>query len=158
MLAHPAVMMRTELARKIGGYRSLCNNERVDLAEDFDLWLRLSKVGEIHNLAEPILYYRQHSSQISSLHTSSQGFATQYISFVHMAEMLDRDFKFKRLLLKPFEFNFLYQSVSTLSRYIPLRDRLVLVLEGSAIYLNLESSFYTRVIAKITRRIRRLSI
>lgn len=149
MLAHPAVMMRTEAVKAIGGYRSICNNGRVDLAEDFDLWLRLSEIGQIHNLDESILLYRQHSGQISTLHTVSQSFAAKYVSFVHQAEHKDANFQFAHLQLQPFNRHFLYQAFNSLSRHIPLKERFLLSIEGLIIYFDLPNKLLTRVIRKI---------
>jgi glycosyltransferase involved in cell wall biosynthesis len=151
MLAHPAVMMNKLLANKSGGYRSICTNGRVDLAEDFDLWLRLSKVGEIHNLPDSILFYRQHAGQISSLHTSTQMFATQYVAYVHHAENLNSFFRYEKLLLKSFNYRFISRSFKTLQGYVPFRSRFLLILEGSLIYFNVGDSLYSRIVRKAIR-------
>lgn len=52
-LAHPTVMMRTELLRRFGySERTRCN-------EDIDLWMRLLSSGEtIRTLQEPLLRFR----------------------------------------------------------------------------------------------------
>jgi len=50
---HPAVTMRTEAVRRVGGYRDgYCP------AEDFDLWLRLGEVGRLANLPEALITKR----------------------------------------------------------------------------------------------------
>jgi glycosyltransferase involved in cell wall biosynthesis len=54
-VVHPAAMMRADAVRTAGGYRS----EFVPI-EDLDLFLRLSQLGTIANLAQPLLHYRQH--------------------------------------------------------------------------------------------------
>lgn len=59
-LAHPSVMMRTEAVRAVGGY-----NPDYYTAEDYDLWLRLSEVGQLACLPEPLLRYRQHPASIT---------------------------------------------------------------------------------------------
>lgn len=59
-LAHPAVAMRTEVIQSIGGYR-----EWFDSAEDYDLWLRVLRVGELANLEQKVIKYRQHKNQAS---------------------------------------------------------------------------------------------
>jgi glycosyltransferase involved in cell wall biosynthesis len=53
MICHPAVMMRAEAVRRVGGYRELVP------VEDFDLWLRLGEIGRLANLEEPLLMYRR---------------------------------------------------------------------------------------------------
>ena len=66
-LAHPAVMFRTETVRSVGGYRAL-----IAYAEDYDLWLRLSEVGQLGNLQEPVLLYRLHSASTASTKAEEQ--------------------------------------------------------------------------------------
>jgi hypothetical protein len=57
---HPAVMMRRDAVEAAGGYR-----KEFDLAEDYDLWLRLSRQGELSNLDSVILKYRIHGANVS---------------------------------------------------------------------------------------------
>ncbi len=54
-LAHPTAMMRTDVLRKLGGYR-----EEFRWAQDKDLWLRLAEQGRLANLPQPLLCYREH--------------------------------------------------------------------------------------------------
>lgn len=58
--AHPTVLMRKSIIESVG-----CYDQRMQFAEDYDLWLRLSPLGEFTNLASPILGYRIHSNQTS---------------------------------------------------------------------------------------------
>jgi glycosyltransferase involved in cell wall biosynthesis len=57
-IAHPAAMVRTSAISKINGYRSF-------LPEDWDLWVRLQEIGELHNLSQKVLRYRIHGNQLS---------------------------------------------------------------------------------------------
>lgn len=50
-LTHPAVMMRRGAISEAGGYRDC-------VAEDYDLFLRMSAFTRIANLSEPLLLYR----------------------------------------------------------------------------------------------------
>jgi hypothetical protein len=50
---HPAVMLRPEAVRRVGGYRG-----QFMPCEDFDLWLRLGEVGRLANLPEKLLTKR----------------------------------------------------------------------------------------------------
>ncbi|WP_375460817.1 glycosyltransferase family 2 protein [uncultured Enterovirga sp.] len=59
-LAHASVMMRRDAARACGGYR-----EAFRLAEDYDLWMRLSERHGIAVLPDHLLDYRQHAAQSS---------------------------------------------------------------------------------------------
>ena len=52
-LYHPSVMMRRNPILAIGGYRPEFKN-----AEDYDLWLRVSKVYQLANIPQPLLRYR----------------------------------------------------------------------------------------------------
>jgi glycosyltransferase involved in cell wall biosynthesis len=58
---HSSVLFRTDLARRLGGYRI-----RLEGAEDRDLWLRLSVNGKIASLDEPLIKLRKHSESITS--------------------------------------------------------------------------------------------
>ena len=54
-LVHPALMLRTEAVKKIGGW-----NEKYHTVEDHDLFLKLGEIGRMSNLQETLLLYRQH--------------------------------------------------------------------------------------------------
>jgi glycosyltransferase involved in cell wall biosynthesis len=56
-IVHPAVMIRSEVLKAIGGYRT-----EFTFAEDFDLWLRLAEAGRVTNIPEVLLKYRVHAS------------------------------------------------------------------------------------------------
>ena len=57
-VAHPAALIRRSAISEIGGYRAF-------LAEDWDLWVRLREIGEVHNLSQKVIKYRVHSNQLS---------------------------------------------------------------------------------------------
>ena len=59
-ICHPTAMIRTSVLQALEGYRTTYYP-----AEDLDLWLRLGEVGQLANLAEPVLYYRIHAGSIS---------------------------------------------------------------------------------------------
>lgn len=50
---HPAVMLRPETVKRVGGYR-----REFMPCEDFDLWLRLGEIGRLANLPEKLLTKR----------------------------------------------------------------------------------------------------
>jgi glycosyltransferase involved in cell wall biosynthesis len=54
-IVHPAAMIRKSALEQIAGYR-----EQFSTSQDLDLFLRLAEVGELANLAEPLLQYRVH--------------------------------------------------------------------------------------------------
>jgi hypothetical protein len=53
-------MMRTAAVRAVGGYREAYNT-----LEDLDLFLRLAEVGNLENLPEVLLKYRQHFGSVT---------------------------------------------------------------------------------------------
>lgn len=54
-MTHPASMFRRRNLVDLGGYRGA-----LEPAEDYDLFLQLGEVGELHNLPEVLFSYRQH--------------------------------------------------------------------------------------------------
>jgi glycosyltransferase involved in cell wall biosynthesis len=69
---HSTVMMRTATVRELGGYRAAC-----EAAEDYDLWLRLSEIGEIAILPETLVRYRWHSAGVSHRVAVRQSFSAR---------------------------------------------------------------------------------
>ncbi len=59
--SHSSMMMRTDLVRRLGGYRGAFLG-----AEDFDLWLRMSEHGEVANMAQALVHYRVHDESVGS--------------------------------------------------------------------------------------------
>jgi glycosyltransferase involved in cell wall biosynthesis len=59
-ICHPVVMMRRQAVIEAGGY-----DEQFAVAQDLDLWLRLGEVGELANIPEVLLKYRQHAESVS---------------------------------------------------------------------------------------------
>ena len=60
-LAHPSVMMKTELVKE------LHYDKTWEKCEDYDLWERAARVGwKMSNVPEVLLLYRQHETQIST--------------------------------------------------------------------------------------------
>lgn len=57
---HSSVMMRRDVYLQAGGYRSGLN-----LAEDYDLWLRMAAITEMANLPEPLVNYRLHGDSLT---------------------------------------------------------------------------------------------
>lgn len=66
-LAHPAVMMRTDAVRQVGGYPSAFPS-----AEDYALWVRLLSLGKVDTIPQVLLAYRVHGSSISHAHARQQ--------------------------------------------------------------------------------------
>jgi glycosyltransferase involved in cell wall biosynthesis len=77
-IPHPSVTMRTDAFRGVGGYRLL------PMAEDVDLWLRLSYAG--HRLAcldEVLTLYRISSTSVSSRRFYELVQTTSYVYHCH---------------------------------------------------------------------------
>jgi glycosyltransferase involved in cell wall biosynthesis len=72
--AHPAVMYRKSSLARVGGY-----SELFPYAEDFDLFVRLSRIGKLANLAQVVLRYRVSQFQVSYKHRQAQIVSTKAI-------------------------------------------------------------------------------
>ena len=72
--AHPSTMINTSYLNKVGGYRTI-----FEPAEDYDLWIRLSKISKLKNIDEYLLNYRQHSSSVSLKRKEEQLLKTFFI-------------------------------------------------------------------------------
>lgn len=67
-IGHPSVMLRRDALESVNGYRNSYTG-----AEDLDLWLRLGKIGSLHNLDEALTSYRMSPNQFSRQVLSNQG-------------------------------------------------------------------------------------
>lgn len=153
MIAHPSAMIRTAMAHKVFGYRTVCTDGRTDFAEDFDFWLRISRIGQIHNLEDVVLLYRQHEDQISKVHSNSQTFATRYISIIHSIESIDSKFRPKVLVLKKHSIGFVIDLINVISNVKGITKKLFIILEGFILFFDLASGLPSRALRKILRTI-----
>lgn len=60
-VAHPTAFIRSEVFTRFG----LRYDREFEPAEDYHLWTRILDYGEIQNVPEVLLYYRQHNAQQS---------------------------------------------------------------------------------------------
>lgn len=61
VIMHPTVIMKKSIFQKVGGYRIL------PTAEDYDLWLRIDKIGgEFGIINKPLLNYRSRTTSMTS--------------------------------------------------------------------------------------------
>lgn len=60
-IAHPTVMLRREIFGDIGYY-----NEKYYIAQDYDLWIRISRKYRIVNLSQVLLKYRIHKQSLTN--------------------------------------------------------------------------------------------
>jgi hypothetical protein len=59
-ISHPTLVFRTEAFRATGGYR-----QALRAGEDFDLLIRITELGKVANLEEPVLNMRRHANSVS---------------------------------------------------------------------------------------------
>lgn len=71
-LIHSAATMRVETFRATSGYRPA-----MEIAQDYDLWLRLAPHGRITNIPDTVVRYRFHRSQASTQNIEKTATAVQ---------------------------------------------------------------------------------
>jgi Glycosyl transferase family 2 len=76
---HPLIVMRTQTLCQMGGYRGGYPH-----AEDYDLFIRASQYGEIHNPPEVVLRYRTQPQSVSARYTEAQEWAALAAEFAAM--------------------------------------------------------------------------
>jgi glycosyltransferase involved in cell wall biosynthesis len=64
---HSSVMFRTEAASRVGGY-----DGQLKAGQDYDLWMRLSRIGQVVNLAEPYIQLRIRQGSVTRTHRRDQ--------------------------------------------------------------------------------------
>lgn len=69
-IVHSTVMFSRAAFVAVGGYREAFRH-----AEDYDLWLRLAKQGDVLYLPEPLTAYRTHAAQVSAARVREQAHA-----------------------------------------------------------------------------------
>lgn len=79
-LYHPAMIVRRPVVLDIGGYRAEFRN-----AEDYDLWLRLSRDHDLANLPRPLLRYR------FSVGGMTLGRKWEQLFYIYLAQTMSRD-------------------------------------------------------------------
>jgi glycosyltransferase involved in cell wall biosynthesis len=85
-LAHPSIMIRTELLRRHGGYR------QGDFPEDYELWLRLLDAGvAMAKLDRMLLAWRDHPLRLSRIHPRYAPEAFYRIKAEFLARWLKRN-------------------------------------------------------------------
>jgi hypothetical protein len=72
MIYHASTTMRRDAMQRLGGYR-----QQYASAEDLDLYLRMAEVGELANLDEILLDYRQHLGSVGHARREAQVRATR---------------------------------------------------------------------------------
>jgi glycosyltransferase involved in cell wall biosynthesis len=83
-LCHTTMMARGSAIRAIDGYRAV-------FTTDYDIWWRLSQVGEIHTLPEPVAHYRadeRDTARITVGQSDKQLYGAQEISLEIASQMI----------------------------------------------------------------------
>ncbi len=65
--SHPSSIFRKRCLEKVGGYR-----EAFDVAQDYDLWLRIAEEFEVANIEEPLCKYKVWPDTISTRNKTKQ--------------------------------------------------------------------------------------
>ncbi|EKE43379.1 glycosyl transferase-like protein [Oceaniovalibus guishaninsula JLT2003] len=82
-LLHPGAMFRRDAVMALGGY-----DTALWTAQDNDLWARLAQVGDLGNLPEPLVEWREHGGTVSAAR-GPQGIAVSNgVSQRHLAAYL----------------------------------------------------------------------
>lgn len=84
-IAHPTVMMRLDLIKKIAGY-----DENIVYAQDYDLWVRLISESAFGNLQHILLYLRKSDDNVSHKHYLEQKSYSYQISRRAISNRLNR--------------------------------------------------------------------
>jgi glycosyltransferase involved in cell wall biosynthesis len=155
LIAHPSAMIRRGFLLDVGGYRSICRKGRTDIAEDFDLWLRISRVGKVCNLDSIILLYRQHANQLSANFTPEQLFSTLYVSLVNEASVASPFFEPRKLSLKHNSIEFLIDAYKSLAPFVDRKKLIVMTMEGSLVSMGISNGFLARAVRRLIRSIQK---
>jgi glycosyltransferase involved in cell wall biosynthesis len=67
-MVHPVTMIRKETLVNNGVFY----NEKLEPSEDYDLWSRIYEFGKLYNIQKPLLRYRRHNQQVSTIRKSKQ--------------------------------------------------------------------------------------
>ena len=94
--SNPTVMFRAAALRAAGGYR-----EAFRYCEDYDLFLRLSRIAELDNLPDILLHYRRTPTQMSIANNSRQTRQAVKALFAHREVLAGRPDPFDGLDILP---------------------------------------------------------
>jgi glycosyltransferase involved in cell wall biosynthesis len=88
-MAHPSVMYRRVPVLAVKGYRPFFEG-----AEDYDLWFRLSKIGKLGNLREPLTKYRINSGQYSNRFAESRVKQDSLVRLINITNIDEKQINF----------------------------------------------------------------
>lgn len=126
--AHGSVMFRRSSVLRVGGY-----SRQAYLVEDYDLWVRLSRVGKVANLPEPLYQWRL--NPVGESHSKSQ---QQQAAAARVAEGAWRSYG-PRGPAPHIIWKSIWQAVSERSIFLPERRRRM-----ASLHINLARGYYQR--------------
>jgi glycosyltransferase involved in cell wall biosynthesis len=78
---HSSIIFKKNIYYKSGGY-----NSDFKFSQDYDLWLKISKIGNIGNLDDNLIYLSQHKNSITSKNKKIQSLYAFIISCIHKSK------------------------------------------------------------------------
>lgn len=100
-IGHPTAMIRKAT---LDAYNISYNTE-YEPAEDYDLWVRLSKRGKLYNLQEVLFLYRVHKNQVSITQREKQRYSASKSRFNMISRLrFDYSHEEKQAYIKQFSF------------------------------------------------------
>ena len=137
---HPSIMVYKNVLESVGLY-----SPKMKHAEDYDLFLRISKIGKISNLNEKLIYLRKNENNISHLNAKEQ------ILNTFIAKKYYQDYNYKPISDKIFfkiKNDINENSLNKLYFFIHSK-----IVENT--YLNKSKNYFTIFLMKIIRRLLR---
>lgn len=105
-IAHPSVMMRVSFFKQ----NKISYDTFYEPAEDYDLWVRVSRIGKLNNLQEILLLYRFHDDQVSNTNRKKQNLNATLIK-TNLLTYLDRNISENEIKV----YKTMLQSINTVS-------------------------------------------
>jgi glycosyltransferase involved in cell wall biosynthesis len=99
MLNRCALSMGTALVNK-GKLDGLLLKEGLRHGEDYEFWSRIILQGNYYNIQEPLLYYRSHEAQLSTLHKPEQILMDADIKLAFLKKLSFDTIKFPYVIIK----------------------------------------------------------
>jgi hypothetical protein len=153
VLKHPTVILRKEVLNREGYLYS----EAFNRAEDYDLWVRISKKYVLSNLEKVLLKYRVHPGSISRVHTEGNIKQANEIRKAQLLELgikpsvkeMGLHFELTRLFRKEFPFQWLGEANEWLQKIYHYNKKSKLYDDGILLkVLSAKFEAITKIISK----------
>jgi glycosyltransferase involved in cell wall biosynthesis len=86
-ICHSSVMFRRELFDRVGGYR-----EDLELAQDYELWLKMSKQCAMYKIPEALVSWRKRPNGASIAKRTSQSETAGMVALENLRNLIGEDF------------------------------------------------------------------